>query len=574
MQIVRRLAHVLIIVLTLVVGATAAAVIVSQTAWFKNWLRGYIVREANQYLNGTLSIERLGGNLFFGVEMENIGVSMDGSAGGRGEGSRPRLQRLRAADQGAVGGQHPPRQAGHLPAARRRHLVAQPPREEGAEPIARARTSRSRSTPSASPTARSSSRRRSGRPASRLPKRFDHLDAKLSFKYEPVHYSIEITHVSFRGSEPALALNALSGGVSVKDDTLFVDKLALRTAETSLSVDGAVQHYLTKPVFNLQISSDKLSLPEIARLMPALAGVRLQPAFELKVSGPMDRLDVAMNVRSSAGQITGQVVADILAPGQSVAGDISVRHLDLAPILKNPRQKTDLTADAHVDMRGEALSNVNSLRGTLILDSQRLVAAGYTTGPVHAKARISGRQVAIDGRAAAYGAAATVAGAVTLPDTTKNVAGQPIEFDLRGLARHVDLRKMPRNLNVPPAATDVNAEYHAAGSGLSPPGGCRGRERSAPDRSPVHERRPSFPAVDRRGGADCERQHRRLHDERRRSAIAPTRPCRTWICSASASSSRSRRSRPTATRAPSTATSSRTAAGRRRRRWSSPPGGR
>src|SRR3954463_14920187 len=79
MSVVKRIAHVLIIVLTLVVGATAAAVIVSQTAWFKNWLRGYIVREANQYLNGTLSIERLGGNLFFGVEMENIGLSMDGS---------------------------------------------------------------------------------------------------------------------------------------------------------------------------------------------------------------------------------------------------------------------------------------------------------------------------------------------------------------------------------------------------------------------------------------------------------------------------------------------------------------
>ena len=36
-----------------------------------------------------------------------------------------------------------------------------------------------------------------------IPKRFDHLDAKLSFKYEPVRYSIEITQVSFRGSEPA-----------------------------------------------------------------------------------------------------------------------------------------------------------------------------------------------------------------------------------------------------------------------------------------------------------------------------------------------------------------------------------
>src|SRR3989440_4606099 len=79
MRVIKRLTHVLVIVLTLVVGAAAAAVIVSQTSWFKNWLRGYIVREAAQYLNGTLSIDRLGGNLFFGIEMENVGVSMDGS---------------------------------------------------------------------------------------------------------------------------------------------------------------------------------------------------------------------------------------------------------------------------------------------------------------------------------------------------------------------------------------------------------------------------------------------------------------------------------------------------------------
>src|SRR5437667_4780032 len=79
MSIVKRLTHVLVIVLTLIVGATAAAIIVTQTAWFKNWLRAYIVREAGQYLNGTVSIDRLGGNIFFGIELEDIGVWMDGS---------------------------------------------------------------------------------------------------------------------------------------------------------------------------------------------------------------------------------------------------------------------------------------------------------------------------------------------------------------------------------------------------------------------------------------------------------------------------------------------------------------
>src|SRR5436190_17749684 len=75
----RRFVHAMALVLMLLISASAAVVIVSQTAWFKNWLRGYIVREAGQYINGTLSIGRLSGNLFFGLEMENVAVSMDGS---------------------------------------------------------------------------------------------------------------------------------------------------------------------------------------------------------------------------------------------------------------------------------------------------------------------------------------------------------------------------------------------------------------------------------------------------------------------------------------------------------------
>ena len=456
---VRRLVH------ALVIGATAAAIIVSQTAWFKNWLRGYIVREANQYLNGTLTIERLAGNLFFGIEMENVGVSMDGeqivavkdlgldynvfeliSRGLsvdnirldqpviylRREGDTWTLSRLVKKQEQEADRRGPakPISIDAIDVTGGSVIVDDPVGTSGVE----------------------------------VPKRFDHLDAKLSFKYAPVRYSIEITQVSFRGSDPAIALNAMSGGVAVRDDTVFVDKLGLRTAESTLSFDGAVQNYLTKPVFNLAISSDKLSLPEIARIVPALAGVKLQPKFQVKVAGPLDRLGVDMNVQSTAGDLWGQITADVQAPGQSVSGHVSVSHLDLAPILKNPAQKSDITGDAHLDLRGESFSNVNSLRGTVDFHSPHLVAAGYVAGPVDAKARIDGRRVGLDARGSAYGASATATGQVVLPETAKNAKAQPIEFDLRGRARHVDLRRLPRDLKVPPADTNVNAAYHVAGA--------------------------------------------------------------------------------------------------------------
>jgi len=467
MRVVRRVVHVLLIVATLVVGAAAAAIIVTQTAWFKNWLRGYIVREANQYLNGTLTVERLGGNLFFGVELENIGVSLDGS------------QVVAVQDLGIDYNVFELVSGGlSVDNIRLNKPVIYLRREGDAWSISRLVKKQQQEADRSGP----------GRPIAieaigisdgsvmfdgpvstsgvEVPRHIDHLDAKASFKYEPVRYSIEITHVSFRGADPAIGLNALSGGVAVRNDTLYVDKLAVRTEETSLSIDGAVEQYLANPVLKLQVSSDKLSLPEIARLVPALAGVRLQPAFELKVDGPLDRLGIDVNMRASAGQASATLVADVMAPGQSVRGDLSVRHLDLAHIVKDPKQKSDITADAKVDVRAAAFSDLDSWQGTVALNAPRVQAAGYAAEAIKARARLNGRRIDLDAQAAAYGASATTAGRVTLPPPNSQDVPR---FDVSGRLAHLDLGRLPRQLNVPAAATDITATYHASGSAGSSP---------------------------------------------------------------------------------------------------------
>ena len=78
MRILGRALRILVFIVTLIVTATTAAVIVSQTAWFKGWLRGYMVRQANQYLDGELSIGRLSGNLFSGIALDRVALSMHG----------------------------------------------------------------------------------------------------------------------------------------------------------------------------------------------------------------------------------------------------------------------------------------------------------------------------------------------------------------------------------------------------------------------------------------------------------------------------------------------------------------
>ena len=56
----------------------ALALIVSQTPWFRDWLRRYVVRESKQYLNGELSIGGLTGNLLFGIGLTDVAVDVSG----------------------------------------------------------------------------------------------------------------------------------------------------------------------------------------------------------------------------------------------------------------------------------------------------------------------------------------------------------------------------------------------------------------------------------------------------------------------------------------------------------------
>src|SRR4051794_41503689 len=74
----RRTLQVVALVGTLLIGILALALIVSQTPWFKDWLRRFVIRESKQYVNGNLSIGSLGGNLFYGVQLGDVALDVNG----------------------------------------------------------------------------------------------------------------------------------------------------------------------------------------------------------------------------------------------------------------------------------------------------------------------------------------------------------------------------------------------------------------------------------------------------------------------------------------------------------------
>ena len=180
------------------------------------------------------------------------------------------------------------------------------------------------------------------------------------------------------------------------------------------------------------------------------------------------------------------LTTDAKAPDLNAKGNVSLESLNLAPIVKDPAQKSDITGSARFDVRlagnpTPPAAALDRLSGHVAFDGPKVTAAGYTASNVKAAADIKGRHIRLDTRANAYGGSATAKGSLTIAGPT----GQPFLLDLAGSASRINLANLPRTINAPRITTNLNASaYHVKGSVR--PQDVRGRKRHA---GAVHARR-------------------------------------------------------------------------------------
>lgn len=465
MKTVRKLLQVVAVVGTLLIGILAVALIVSQTQWFRDWLRRYVVREAEQYVNGQLSIGGLGGNLLFGVQLRDVALDVSGERIVSVKNVELDYSVFRIVSSGMVMDDiklHQPTIVlerdgnGWNLAQVVKKQQKEADREGPGTPL---------SLPSIQITdANVSIRDKVGSERYTLPKQITDLDMKGAYEYAPVHYSVTVDHLSFRATSPELSLGKLSGKLAVRDDNLYLDQLKINTAETTMTIDGAIEQYLQTPVVKLT-TKGSISLPEIGRIVPAAAPYALHPVVDIKANGPAERLALDLDVRSEAGNIRGQVTADVQGPAMGAEGDVQVEHLNLAQLLQDPAQRSDITGRAQLDLEvavtPAAAPVAERLSGTFTFTGPRVVAAGYAASDVRVRGTIKGPRIELDGRAKAYGGTATARGFIVTPSERR-----PVSFDLRGRANNVNLKGLPASTGAPDLSTNLDlARYHVRGTG-------------------------------------------------------------------------------------------------------------
>jgi autotransporter translocation and assembly factor TamB len=465
MRALRRVLQVVALVGTLMVGIVAIALIVSQTPWFRDWIRRYIVRESKQYLNGELSIGHIGGNLLFGVNVSDIAVDVSGERVVAAKNVQVDYSIFELISKGIV-----------LNEIKLVEPVVRLERDGNGWNLGRLVKKQEKEAEREGPRAPISLQSieiadasviiddRVGTSGYRLPKQIDDIDLKASYEYAPVHYSLVVDRASLRTSTPQLDLKELTGKLAVRDDNLYVDKMSIRTAESSMTIDGVIEDYLNTPVVKLT-TTGAASLPEISRVVTSVSGYNLHPRFDVKAAGPAENLQLDVDVQSEAGNARARLTADVKAPQFSTRGALDVERLNLEPLLKNPAQRSDITGHADVDVQvadsPESTPIFDRTRGNFTFAGPTVVAAGYRASGVKVTGSLQNGRINLDGRAAAYGGTATARGFIVTPTER-----QPLAFDLRGKADDVDLRGLPAQTGVPKLATDLSvAEYHIIGEG-------------------------------------------------------------------------------------------------------------
>ena len=153
--------------------------------------------------------------------------------------------------------------------------------------------------------------------------------------------------------------------------------------------------------------------------------------FDVRATGPLDQLALSLDVQTEAGAAKGDVTADLKGPEYAVSGDLAVNRLNLAPILRDPGQRSDITGNLDLNIRGQSLGDPTALSGSVEFDVPRVATAAVTATDLKGTASIEGRRVDLNARGLAYGASATTSGTILLPDAQN----ETVAFDLQGRAR-------------------------------------------------------------------------------------------------------------------------------------------
>ena len=444
--------------LTIVVIAIA----VVQTGWAKDLIRDLIVRQANQYLTATLSIGRLEGSLLRGLQLGEISLGRDGRTLIRIEEVALTYSIRELFQKGVV----------------IRNVRLTRPYVVGAKMadgrwdlgalVKRNSQEQNRTGPNR-PIEIQTIDVIDGRislqdpldfgPA-HVPTDFQQLNARFSFKYVPVRWTLNFAHVSWVGHAPELSVSPLTGTFGRGPNGWFFEHFAVQTARSTYTLDGTINTEVKPTVLDLAVHAPRFAFQEWSGVIRGLRNIAVDASFDTSLKGPVNALRTELRLSGTGGGVKGQLTLDTSVPGWHGAGAVDVDRLNLARWLNRGDRPSDITGHVTFDLALELGRRFP--RGMYGFQGPHAMYMNYEADAVRARGQLTATAVLIaDSSATAYGAA------VTSHDATIGL-DEPFPFHFQGRTAGIDLRRVPPTVPVPRVESLLTFDYDVTGRFAEP----------------------------------------------------------------------------------------------------------
>jgi translocation and assembly module TamB len=453
----RTILRIVVAFVILVLVLIGAAISILETGWAKERLRGLMVRQANEYLTATLTINRLGGSILRGIELGDVRLSRDGHV-------------LAAIDEIAVSYSirellQPGTVIRRIRLTRPRFTISR--QADGRWDIA-AIVKRER---------QEGEQRGPGRPieiqsiditdgrvllnnpldfgAAHAPTDFDALNASFSFAYQPVRWRLDFKQVSWTGRRPELSMNRLSGGMGAGPSGWFFDGLSVVTPRSAFALNGRVIRGGRPTELDLRVQAARFAFQEWAGVLRGLQRIAVDASFDTSLKGPLSQLGTDIQLTGTGGSVKGHVLLDTSVPGWRGAGTVDIGQLDLSRWLNDPQKPSNITGRVEFDLALELGRHFP--RGVYHFAGPHAMYLNYAADDVDARGQITAGEVLIaraTGRA--YGArVATTNGSIGIDS--------PYPFRFAGRVDQIDLRRVPEPVPVPHVESLLTFDYDVSG---------------------------------------------------------------------------------------------------------------
>jgi hypothetical protein len=445
----RRLSGYVAIALLSLVILLGAGVAVTQTSWFKNWLRQKAVSQAAQFLNGELTITRLGGNIFTGVVLDGVALRHEGQTAVSMDRLTVNYSIVTMISDGVI-----------IDSMTLDNPTILLRRDDAGWNFNRfVKTRRNTGGRGAPPITMRAIVMNNGHvmvtDRGRLIEDATRLNTRFRFAYEKPGVAISIEQLSAHLRQTALRSLAADlrfdrGSIHARDVALETDRSKL---VTTITYSGPRERLL-----DIRLDAERLSLPEIGSYFRPLANIRLEPSVELTANGTLDALEMDVDVVTSAGTARGPLVGHFGAGPKSLRGRLDVSHVDMAPILNRAEWKTRVTGQADFTWTFRPAEIDFKFAGP------HVEGFGYRAADVRAEGVYEPQRLRFDASGAAYGARATTRAVFYF-----RTPARPLTYRLEGTFRNLDMRQLPERLSMPKLETQAAGTYtfEAQGSNWS-----------------------------------------------------------------------------------------------------------